>query len=420
MPTEIAPLAQTVGLDIGTTMVRAVIADVIDERLEIIGVGEAEARGMRKGVISKPDLAVESIKRAIEAAERMAGQEVRDVYVGLSGAHIKGENSSGMIAITSRNREITPEDIQRVLDTACAISIPSGREVADVLPQEYTVDDQDGINDPLGMLGARLSASVHIITSPVATKQTISNCVNRAGFHVADTHLTQLAAGESVLTDNDREYGCAVVNIGGETTGLAIYMRGVVWHTAVIPVGGAHFTNDIAFGLRTPVPAAEHIKREHGCASRMVLDQTERGFGPEMIEVPSVGERASRSVSRGMLTEILEPRAEELFTHVYEEIKRAGYDRQLSSGIVLTGGGAMLAGLVEVAEAVFDAPVRLGQPNESEEVAHPGFATAVGLALWGANATQGVRLQRQQQEERDQRAVSTKLKEWFGLKKRTA
>jgi cell division protein FtsA len=417
MPTEIAPL---VGLDIGTTMIRVVIADVIDERLDIIGVGEADAKGLRKGVISKPDLAVEAIKRAVDAAERMSGTEVNEVYVSLSGAHIKGENSTGMIAITGRNREITPEDIQRVQETACAISIPSGREVADVLPQEYTVDDQDGINDPLGMLGSRLLASVHIVTSPVATKQTIINCVNRAGFQVADIHLTQLAAGEAVLTDDDREYGCAVVNIGGETTGIAIYLRGVVWHTAVIPVGGTHFTNDIAFGLRTPVPAAEQIKREHGCASRMLLDQMERGFGPEMIEVPSVGERASRNVSRGMLCEILEPRAEELFTHVYEEIKRAGYDRQLSSGIVLTGGGAMLPGLVEVAEAVFDAPVRVGQPHESDEVAQPGFATAMGLALWAASVSQGQRVQRQLQQARAERAVSTKLKEWFGLKRRTA
>jgi cell division protein FtsA len=393
---------------------------VVEDRLEILGVGEAESKGLRKGVISKPDLAVESIKRAVDAAERMSGMEVHDVYVGLSGVHIKGENSSGMIAITSRNREITQEDIQRVQDTACAISIPSGREVADVLPQEYTVDDQDGINDPLGMLGARLSASVHIITSPVASKQTIINCINRAGFQVADIHLTQLAAGEAVLTDNDREYGAAVVNIGGETTGIAIYLRGVVWHTAVIPVGGTHFTNDIAFGLRTPVPDAEHIKREHGCASRMLLDQMDRGFGPEMIEVPSVGERGARNVSRGMLCEILEPRAEELFTHVYEEIKRSGYDRQLSSGIVLTGGGSMLPGLVEVAEAVFDAPVRVGQPNESEEVAQPGYATAMGLALWAASVSQGQRLHRQEQKQREERAVSTKLKEWFGLKKRTA
>jgi cell division protein FtsA len=419
MPTQEA--APIVGLDIGTTTVRVVIADALDGELEIIGVGEAESKGLRKGVISKPDLAVEAIKRAIDTAERMSGLVVQDVYVGLSGAHIKGENSQGMIAIPGRNREITDDDIKRVQETACTISIPSGREMADVLPQEYTVDDQDGIDDPRGMLGARLSVSVHIVTSPVATKQNIVNCVNRAGFGVADIHLTQLAAAEAVLSDNDKEYGAALINIGGETTSLAIYQRGAVWHTAVLPVGGSHFTNDIAFGLRTPVPEAERIKREFGCASRVLLDQLSQGFGPEMIEVPSVGDRASRNVSRGMLCEILEPRAEELFMHLQEELKRAGYDRQLSSGIVLTGGGAMLTGLVEVAEAVFDAPVRVGLPHESEEVAQPGFATAVGLVLYGLRCEQGQIINRQMhRKQTEERAVSARLKEWFGLKRRTA
>jgi cell division protein FtsA len=329
-----------------------------------------------------------------------------------------------MIAIPGRNREISDEDIKRVQETACTISIPSGREMADVLPQEYTVDDQDGIDDPRGMLGARLSVSVHIVTSPVATKQNIVNCVNRAGFSVADIHLTQLAAAEAVLSDNDKEYGAALINIGGETTSLAIYQRGAVWHTAVLPVGGSHFTNDIAFGLRTPVPEAERIKREYGCASRALLDQLSQGlggFGPEMIEVPSVGDRAARNVSRGMLCEILEPRAEELFAHLHEELKRAGYDRQLSSGIVLTGGGAMLTGLVEVAEAVFDAPVRIGMPHESEEVAQPGFATAMGLVLYGLRCEQGQTLSRKTgRKQTEEGAMSARLKEWFGLKRRTA
>ena len=419
MPTQEA--APIVGLDIGTTTVRVVIADALDGELEIVGVGEAESKGLRKGVISKPDLAVEAIKRAIDSAERMSGMVVQDVYVSLSGAHIKGENSQGMIAIPGRNREITDDDIKRVQETACAISIPSGREMADVLPQEYTVDDQDGIDDPRGMLGARLSTSVHIVTSPVATKQNIINCVNRAGFNVADIYLTQLAAAEAVLSDNDKEYGAALINIGGETTSLAIYQRGAVWHTAVLPVGGTHFTNDIAFGLRTPVPEAERIKREYGCASRALLDQMDHGFGPEMIEVPSVGDRASRNVSRGMLCEILEPRAEELFAHLHDELKRAGYDRQLSSGIVLTGGGAMLPGLVEVAEMVFDAPVRVGQPEASDEVAQPGFATAVGLVLYGLRCEQGQVISRQtKRKPTSEHAVSSRLKEWFGLKRRTA
>lgn len=419
MPTQEA--APIVGLDIGTNSVRVVIADVLDGELEIVGVGEAESKGLRKGVISKPDLAVEAIKRAIDTAEHMSGLVVQDVYVGLSGAHIKGENSQGMIAIPGRNREITDDDIKRVQETACAISITSGREMADVLPQEYTVDDQDGIDDPRGMLGSRLSVSVHIVTSPVATKQNIVNCVNRAGFNVADIYLTQLAAAEAVLSDNDKEYGSALINIGGETTSLAIYQRGAVWHTAVLPVGGSHFTNDIAFGLRTPVPEAERIKRDFGCASRILLDQLNSGFGPEMIEVPSVGDRASRSVSRGMLCEILEPRAEELFAHLHDELKQAGYDRQLSSGIVLTGAGAMLPGLVEVAESVFDAPVRVGTPHESEEVAYPGFATAMGLVLYGLRCEQGQVINRKtSRKQPEERAVSARLKEWFGLKRRTA
>jgi cell division protein FtsA len=419
MPTQEA--APIVGLDIGTAMVRVVIADAPDGELEIIGVGEAESKGLRKGVISKPDLAVEAIKRAIEAAERMAGLDVQDVYVGLSGAHIKGENSQGMIAIPGRNREITDDDIARVQETACAISITSGREMADVLPQEYTVDDQDGIDDPRGMLGARLSVSVHIVTSPVATKQNIINCVERAGFGVADIYLTQLAAAEAVLSDDDKEYGTALINIGGETASLAVYQRGAVWHTAVLPVGGSHFTNDIAFGLRTPVPEAERIKRESGCASRALLDQLNNGFGPEMIEVPSVGDRASRTVSRGMLCEILEPRAEEMFVHLHDELRRAGYDRQLSSGIVLTGGGAMLPGLVEVAESVFDAPVRIGLPHESEEVAQAGFATAVGLVLYGLRCEQGQIIKRQtSRKPQPERAMATRLKEWFGLRRETA
>ena len=376
-----------VGLDIGTASVRVVVAELIEGELEVVGIGEAESRGLRKGVISKPDLAVDAIKRAVEAAERMSGLSVNNLYVGLAGSHIKGENSQGMIAIPGRHREITREDIKRAIDTACAISIAAGREVADVLPQEYTVDDQDGIDDPLGMLGSRLSVSVHIVTSPVAAKQNVITSVNRAGFHVIDVCLSQLAAAEAVLADDDREYGSAVVNIGGETTSLAIYQRGSVWHTAVFPLGGSHFTNDIAVGLRTPIPEAERIKREDGCASRSVLTTDEAA---QLIEVPSVGGRAPRAVSRQILCDILEPRAEEILSHVQEEIRQEGFDRQLSSGIVLTGGGAMLDGLIEVAEQVFNAPVRIGAPNLfqplAEGAASPTFAAAVGLVLFGSRS----------------------------------
>ncbi len=416
MPKTTSPI---VGMDIGTNSVRVVMAEMIEGELEVVGIGEAESRGLRKGVISKPDLAVDAIKRAVESAERMSGLNVNYVYVGLAGSNIKGENNQGMIAIPGRHREITREDIKRVIDTACAISIPSGREVADVLPQEYTVDDQDGIDDPLGMLGSRLSVSVHIVTSPVAAKQNVIASVNRAGFHVADVYLSHLAAAEAILTDEDREYGSAVVNIGGETTSLAIYQRGSVWHTAVLPLGGSHFTNDIAVGLRTPIAAAEQIKREVGCASRSALTSEEAA---ELIEVPSVGGRAPRTVSRQILCEILHPRAEEILAHVQDEIRQQGYDRQLSSGIVLTGGGAMLLGIDDVAEQVFDAPVRLGVPNGfqglADEAAQPLYSAAVGLALYGMRCETGISGSNRPQNRRPSvQPIRDRVRSFFGIRK---
>ncbi|MCI0337804.1 MAG: cell division protein FtsA [Acidobacteria bacterium] len=413
------PNSPIVGLDIGTTSVRVVIAEVIDGEPEIVGIGDAESRGLRRGVISKPDLAVDAIKRAIENAERMSGLTVNHVYVGLAGSHIKGENNEGVIGIPGRHREITREDIKRVIDSACAISIPSGREVADVLPQEYKVDEQEGIDDPLGMLGSRLSVSVHIVTSPVAAKQNVITSVNRAGFHVADVYLSQLAAAEAILTDEDREFGSAVVNIGGETTSLAIYQRGSVWHTTVFPLGGSHFTNDIAVGLRTPILEAERIKREEGCASRAVLTAEEAA---DLIEVPSVGGRAPRAVSRQILCDILEPRAEEILSHVQEEIRHAGFDRQLSSGVVLTGGGAMLNGIIEVAEQVFNAPVRTGVPGGFnglvEEIAQPLYAAAVGLVAYGLRCEQGFSgTNRSQPRRATVQPIKARVKSFFGIRR---
>lgn len=415
------PNSAIVGLDIGTTTVRVVIAEMIDGELEIVGVGEAESKGLRKGVISKPDLTVESIRRAIEAAELMSGLHVDDVYVGLGGAHIKGQNSDGMIAIPGRNQEITRDDINRVIGAAKAVSIPQGREIAEVLPQEYKVDDQDGIEDPLGMISSRLSVSVHIVTSPVAAKQNVVSSVQRAGFNVAGVYLSGLAAAEAILSDDDREYGAAVVNIGGETTTLAIYQRGSVWHTSVFPVGGTHFTNDIAVGLRTPIPEAERIKREEGCAFRMLLTPEEAA---ELIEVPSVGGRAPRAVSRQILCDILEPRAEEILAHVQEEIKQAGFDRQLSSGIVLTGGGSLLNGIVEVAEQVFNAPVRIGAPGDFngliDEDMQPAYSAAIGLALYGLRCELGLVsgvASRQQQRRPPANPLKDKVKSFFGIKR---
>jgi cell division protein FtsA len=425
MPKQNPPI---VGLDIGTSSVRVVVAEVLDGQIEIVGIGDADSKGLRRGVISKPDLTVDAIKRAVEDAELMSGMTINQVYVGLSGSGIKGQNSPGMIAVPGRHRAIGHEDVMRVIDSACAIPIPPGREIADVLPQEYTVDDQDGIDDPLGMLGSRLSVSVHIITSPVAAKQNVISSVNRAGLHVAGVYLTQLAAAEAVLTDDDREYGVAVVNLGGETTSVAIFQRGSVWHTSVLPLGGNHFTNDIAVGLRTPIPEAERIKREYGCAFRPLLSA---GEASDLIEVPSVGGRAPRAVSRQILCDILEPRAEEILSHVKDEIRQAhfGFDRhregsdgQLSSGVVLAGGGAMLDGLIEVAEQVFDAPVRLGAPGDfqglGEEIASPNFAAAVGLILYGSRRELGLTgAGRGQWRRASAKPIKERVKSFFGIKR---
>src|SRR6266700_1778064 len=377
--------SHTVGLDIGTSKVTCIVAGPGEEgQLHILGMGETESRGLRKGVIVNPDAAVEAIKRAVEEAERMSGLQAEEVAINLAGSHIMGFNGQAIVAVSNRDREITSDDVRRAIDSACAIQLPAGREIVDRLPQEFIVDDQDGINDPVGMTGARLAVKVHIVTSPVTARQNAINAVNRAGLVVADMVLEQLAAAEATLTDDDKEYGAALVDVGAETTGLCVYQRGAVHHTAVFPLGGSHFTNDIAFGLRTPIPAAEEIKRRVGCASSASLSDAERG---EVVEVPSVGGRAPRQLSRQILCDILQPRAEEVLMHVADEIKDSGWDRQLSSGIVLTGGGALLGGLVEIAEQVFDAPVRIGYPERDrfgglvEDIQSPAWAAAAGLAL---------------------------------------
>jgi cell division protein FtsA len=357
--------------------------------VDIIGIGEAEARGLRKGVIVKPDAAVEAIKKAVEEAERMSGLEAEEVTINLAGSHIMGFNGQAIVAVSGRDREITPDDVRRAIDSACAIQLPAGREIVDRLPQEFIVDDQDGINDPVGMIGARLAVKVHIVTSPVTSRQNAINAVNRGGLVVADMVLEQLAAAEATLSDEDKEFGSALVDIGAETTGLIIYQRGAVQHTAVFALGGSHFTNDIAFGLRTPIPEAEKLKRMSGWASSTSLNEMERG---ELIEVPSVGGRGPRQLSRQILCDILQPRAEEVLMHVADEIRESGWERQLSSGVVLTGGGALLGGMVEIAEQVFDAPVRLGYPERDrfggliEDVQSPAWAAAAGLCLMAQRA----------------------------------
>ncbi|HEV7858096.1 MAG TPA: cell division protein FtsA [Pyrinomonadaceae bacterium] len=377
--------SHTIGLDIGTSKVTCIVGEQGDGGLlEVVGIGEAEARGLRKGVIVNPDAAVEAIKRAVEDAERMSGLDAEEVTINLAGSHIMGFNGQAIVAVSGRDREITADDVRRAIDSACAIQLPAGREIVDRLPQEFIVDDQDGINDPVGMIGARLAVKVHIVTSPVTARQNAINAVNRAGLVVADMVLEQLAAAEATLTDDDKEFGAALVDIGAETTGLVIYQRGAVQHTAVFALGGSHFTNDIAFGLRTPIPEAEKIKRTVGCAYSTSLNEMERG---ELVEVPSVGGRAPRQLSRQILCDILQPRAEEVLMHVADEIRDSGWERQLSSGVVLTGGGSLLDGMAEIAEQVFDAPVRLGYPERDrfggliEDVQSPAWAAAAGLSL---------------------------------------
>jgi cell division protein FtsA len=370
-----------VGLDVGTSKVAAIVGEMMtDGTVEVIGIGVAESRGVRRGVVVNLEAAVDSIKKAIEEAELMAGVEIDSVHLAVSGPHIKGFNSRGVIAVAGKNREITREDVRRAIDAAKAVTLPSGREILHVLPQDFVVDEQDGIGAPVGMTGARLEVNVHIVTGSVSSTQNIVACVNRAGMNVVDTVIEQLAASEAVLTPDEKELGVALVDVGGGTTDIAIFERGSLWHTGVIGIGGDHFTNDIAVGLRTPIPDAEKIKRKCGCALSAMVDDD------ETMEVASVGGRKPRVMARRILSEILQPRAEEIFHLVWDEIRRAGYEKSLNSGIVLTGGGAILDGMPEIAEQIFDLPIRRGSPTAggglADHVSSPTFATAVGLAMY--------------------------------------
>src|SRR5918994_1047377 len=351
-----------------------------DGSLEIIGLGVAESKGIRRGAVVNLEAAGESIKHAVEEAELMAGVEVDTVHIAISGPHIKGFNSRGVIAVAGKNREITRDDVRRAIDAAKAVALPTGREILHVLPQDFVVDDQDGIGAPVGMTGARLEVNVHIVTAGSTAIQNIVTCVNRAGVRVIECVVEQIAAGESVLTPDEKDLGVALVDIGGGTTDVAIFERGSLWHSAVIGVGGDHFTNDIAVGLRMPIPDAEKLKRKCGCALTAMVDED------ETMEVASVGGRRARVMPRRILSEILQPRAEEIFHLVWDEIRRAGYEKSLNSGIVLTGGGAILDGLPEIAEQIFDLPIRRGSPigvgGLADHVNSPAFASAVGLTLF--------------------------------------
>jgi cell division protein FtsA len=371
-----------VGLDVGTSKVCAIVGEALDDgSIDVVGIGVAESRGIRRGVIVNLEAAVESIKKAIEEAELMAGVEIDAVHLSMAGPHIKGFNSRGVIAVAGKSREITRDDVRRAIEAAKAVSLPAGREILHVLPQDFVVDEQDGIGAPIGMTGARLEVNVHIVTSSSTATQNIVSCVNRAGVGVIDTVIEQIAAAEAVLTPDEKELGVALVDVGGGTTDIAIYERGSLWHTAVIGVGGDHFTSDIAVGLRMPIPDAEKLKRKCGCALSAMVDED------ETMDVASVGGRRSRVMARRILSEILQPRAEEIFHLVWDEIRRAGYEKALNSGIVLTGGGAILEGMPEIAEQIFDLPIRRGAPTGigglADHVSSPAFATPVGLVVYG-------------------------------------
>jgi cell division protein FtsA len=372
-------------LDIGTTEVRLIIGEANEtDGLEIVGIGRAESRGVRKGVVVNIEATVDAIKRAAEDAEMMSGLGVDQVYVGLGGVQMQGLNSRGVIAISRRNREINEEDVYRVMEQARAISVPTDREIVDVLPQEFTVDGQDGIGNPIGFLGMRLEAAVHVLTSPITARQNVVTSANRAGMIVTDTVVNHVAVAEATLTPDEKEFGAAIIDIGGDITNLTLVYRDAVRHTAVFPIGGSHLTNDIAVGLRTPVPEAERIKRSEGCALAALMGDHERA---QVVEIPSVGGRQPKMLSRQILCEILQPRAEEIFSHAFEEIRRAGFERQVLSSVVLVGGGSLMDGIVDMAEQVLDIPARPGTPDFvgglSGEVGTPAYAAAVGILLYG-------------------------------------
>lgn len=368
-----------VGLDIGTSKVCAVVGEMTERGVEVIGVGSHPSQGLRKGVVINIESTVDSIKKAVEEAELMAGCEINSVFTGIAGGHIKGFNSHGIVAV--KNKEVTQRDVDRVIDAAKAVAIPMDREVLHILPQEYLIDDQDGIKEPLGMSGVRLEAKVHIVTGAVTSAQNIIKCCNRTGLNVADMALEPLASAEAVLTPEERELGVALVDMGGGTTDIALFHDGAVKHTAVLAIGGNHLTSDIAAGLRTPIGEAERIKQRYGYARTSMVTKDER------VEVPSVGGRNSRTISRQILCEIIEPRLEEIFQLIRREIAKSGYEGSLASGVVMTGGSTLLPGMIEMAEQLFSMPVRLGVPTHVggliDVVSSPIYATGVGLVLYG-------------------------------------
>ncbi|MRX27418.1 cell division protein FtsA [Kangiella sp. HZ709] len=369
-----------VGLDIGTSKVVAIVGEVsADDSVDIIGIGSHPSRGLKKGVVVNIESTVASIQRAIEEAELMAGCQIHSVYTGIAGSHIKSLNSHGIVAI--KDNEVGSSDVERVIDAAKAVAIPADQKILHVLPQEFIIDNQEGIREPVGMSGVRLEAKVHMVTGAVSAAQNITKCVARCGLDTEDVILEQLASSYAVLTDDEKELGVCLIDIGGGTTDIAIFTGGAIRHTAVIPIAGDQVTNDIAVALRTPTQFAEEIKIKYACALRQLINQD------ETIEVPSVGDRDPRRLSRQILADVVEPRYSELFELVQAEIRRSGFESIIAAGMVITGGGSKMEGVIELAEEVFHMPVRQGMPQHIkglvDVVKNPIYATGVGLLLYG-------------------------------------
>ncbi len=374
-----------VGLDIGTSKVVAIVGEVSDEgQMEVIGIGSHPSRGLKKGVVVDIESTVQSIQRAVEEAELMAGCEIHSVYAGIAGSHIRSLNSHGIVAI--RDTEVAHSDVERVMDAARAVAIPADQKMLHILPQEFVIDNQEGIREPIGMSGVRLEAKVHMVTGAVSAAQNIVKCVQRCGLEVDDIILQQLASSQAVLTEDEKELGVCLADIGGGTTDIAVFIDGAIHHSAVIPIAGDQVTNDIAVALRTPTHHAEEIKLKYACALTQLADPE------ETIEVPSVGDRPPRKLVRQTLAEVVEPRYEELFMLIQSELKRSGYEELIAAGIVLTGGSSKMKGAIELAEEVFHMPVRTGVPQFVtglvDVVKNPVYATGVGLLLFGHKAKQ--------------------------------
>ena len=373
-------MTKIVGLDIGTNKVAAIVAEVNDEgTLEIIGIGTHHSRGLKKGVVVNIESTVQSIQRAVEEAELMAGCSIESVYAGIAGSHIRSLNSHGIVAI--RDREVLSQDVDRVIDAAQAMAIPADQKILHVLPQEYVIDAQEGVKEPLGMSGVRLEAKVHMVTCAVNAAQNIEKCIERCGLQVNDIILEQLASSYSILSEDERDLGVCLVDIGGGTTDIAVFTGGAIRHTAVIPIAGDQVTNDIAMALRTPAQNAEEIKIRYACAL------TQLAKADEVIKVPGVGDKPARELSRQALAEVVEPRYDELFTLIQAELRRSGFEDLIAAGIVLTGGAAKMEGVIDLAEEIFHMPVSLGVPRNvaglKDIVRNPIYATGVGLLQYG-------------------------------------